>query len=309
MFMLTTRTKKTIAIGTTLFAMSLLTLTPAKAAKSESSSEKTKISKKREQGADETKTEFYLRLITVYTRGSMTALNSWLLPDESETSINMKTGFKTASDYVAANTKKQNEEQPILTAGLLTPAPDVFTPPYINDFTYQSILDKSKPIDTSDERLKNDPNLDLPLNYIKNAAGLNFHHVAPDKTWTKGGNKALNTYKNFYTTVSSIQSYNGYILSGLYADAVMGNQLTTQQNDLMDKASSDDWFAQVAGESAGIVLRQILMYDSQIFVLLTQILQTQKQALAAQAMSNTLLVLGNRFTESQLYFNASGEQL
>ena len=109
-------------------------------------------------------------------------------------------------------------------------------------------------------------------------------------------------------TISAIQTYNAYLLSQVYSDYVNGTQLTQQQNSLMQQASNAAWFTQVASENIGLVLRQILMYNSQVYVLLSQLVQTQKQALAAQAMTNTLIVIGNEFTGSQLLLRARKQQ-
>ncbi len=43
----------------------------------------------------------------------------------------------------------------------------------------------------------------------------------------------------------------------------------------------------------GAVLRQILMYNSQIYVQLTRLVKLQQQMLAGQAATNTLVALGD----------------
>ncbi len=55
------------------------------------------------------------------------------------------------------------------------------------------------------------------------------------------------------------------------------------------------------------ILREILLYTSQDLVVQSQLLKVQKQQLAAQAMTNTLLILGNQFNENTLLDKATGK--
>jgi hypothetical protein len=176
------------------------------------------------------------------------------------------------------------------------------TPPQnANDLTYQTLL--KMPYYSPDPR-GNTAGDNAPLNYIKNAAGLMITHPTPLPNW-RGSASNKTKYLAYYNTISSVQTYNGYILNGLYADA-SNSPLTPLQNDLMTQASSQNWFTQVSGESLGKVVREILIYDSQIYVQLIQLLQVEKQLLAAMTMSNTLFIVGNQFTENDLVGKAKG---
>jgi membrane-bound inhibitor of C-type lysozyme len=94
-----------------------------------------------------------------------------------------------------------------------------------------------------------------------------------------------------------VQTFNGYVLSQLYED--VKNGVAAAQTTLINQASDPaNWFATITTESIGAVLRQTLMYQSQSYIVLTQLLQTEKMLLAAQTMNNTLLVLSNQSNES-----------
>ena len=136
---------------------------------------------------------------------------------------------------------------------------------------------------------------------------MNITHTIPGPNW-RGTEENKQKYLSYYSSISAIQTFNGYLLSQLYADYVNGRQYTQQQTALIQQASSSDWFTHVASESIGVVLRKILMYNSQLYVLMTELVQTQKQLLSAQAMTNTLLIIGNQFTENQLISKATGQQ-
>ncbi len=233
----------------------------------------------------------------VYTLLSF--LNNWmLLADKSDLTKQVQSQFTTLTSDVIKNASTQNATQLKLTQDFLQNVPLL----EINDITYESLLGQLY--------ISPDPRgekTDVAYNYIKNAAGLNIRHVTPDERW-EGEESDKKAYKNFYTTISSIQTYSAYLLGQMYADVANGTNLTEQQNKLMQQASSPAWLTDIASENIALVLRQILMYNSQIYVTLTQLLQTQKQSLAAQAMTNTLIVLGNQFTETQLVSKARKKQ-
>lgn len=298
---LKSRIKKLSAISAGVLAMSAAVILPAKG-----------------QGLAET----YLAYITQYTYETAQAtyyinrsifsmlviLNSWMMPDESETTASLQSGFTTATNTVLQNSTLQQKLLMQLTQDYFKNV-DPADVDFINDITYQTVL--GSPYATPDPRKdkkdkagnKKDENLNSPLNYIKNVAGMNITHEVPNENW-KGDTAYKIKYQNYYATISAIQSYDSYILSEMYVDSTGKNPLSKQQEALMQQASNSDWFANVASENIGTVLRQILMYNSQTYVLLTQLLQTQKELLSTQAMTNTLLVLGNQFTETQLLSKA-----
>ncbi len=290
MFTLKTRMKKMFAMIAAVLTICILVIAPVKG-----------------QGMD----EVYLKLITQntfdtaqsaywieqHTYAALLILNSWIMPDDSSTTANLQSSFATQTNTVLTNFDVQQAMQRALMIDFYGTNVTPENVNYANDMTFGSLL--GQPFWDPDPRTKKgQQKIDLARNYIKNAAGLNITHVPPGN-WA-GSSDAVKKYRDFYTTVSAIQSYSGYVLSQLYMDHANGGALTQQENDLMQQASSSDWFKQVATENLGTVLRQLLMYNSQNYVLMTQLLQTQKQMAATLAMTNTLIVIGDQFIEKQL---------
>ena len=176
----------------------------------------------------------------------------------------------------------------------------------LSNLTYQSFLNLNYALPTkkTPNPLAGDPKYD----YIKNAAGLNIQHF-PSGSYRFEPTKIVNAkqrYTDYYNTIMAIESFDAYLLSNHYIDATQGTPLTTLQAAMVEQAGKEDWFKQVASQAIGAVLRQILLYDSQSFVVLTEILRTSKQMLAAQAMANTLLIVNNQENERSMLKAAQG---
>lgn len=237
-----------------------------------------------------------------YTLLLLYKINDLMLPDDSPTSGELQHSFVRQTNAYVDNYKTRLELLQQLLPVFYGDGVTADEVPYANDMTYGTLL--GHPFYQTDPR-KDKPN--AASNFIMNVAGLNITHTPPSSSWS-GPQAAKLKYQNFYTTVSAIQSYDAFVLSQLYADNLSDEntpKLTDQQNMLMQQASNSDWFAKVASEKLGIVFRQMLMYNSQIYVLLTQLIQTQKQMLATLAMTNTLIVIGDTFTENQLIQRAA----
>lgn len=172
---------------------------------------------------------------------------------------------------------------------------------YANDLTYSTLL--GMPVFARDPRNKaGSQPVNAAYNYIKNAAGLNMYHPVPNPSWKEG--KAKKRYQNYFNTVMAVESFDSYILSTQLAD---GNQLNDLQKTLVNQASDPAaWITQVASEKIGFVLRQILLYQSQLFIVMTQMVQSQKQMVTAQAMTNSLLIAINQVNENMMISNAQG---
>jgi hypothetical protein len=154
--------------------------------------------------------------------------------------------------------------------------------PNVNDLSYGTLM--GLPPVSPDPRGKNAGN---PVyNYVKMAAGVNITATAPGTDW-KGSTYDQTNYRNYFNAITAVQSFNAYALSQIYADTTA--QLSTQQSALVAQASDPkSWFAIVASEPIGAVVRQILVFESQNYVVLTELLQTQKLLLATAAMNNTV---------------------
>jgi hypothetical protein len=241
-----------------------------------------------------------------YIQNATAYILNWQKSDTSQTTADMQVNFDVIGKATAQNLATQNAQQIQITADMLgINIGDLTTPkdnpavlktlPQVNNLSYATML--SMPPAPKGAA--------SPYNYIKNAAGFSILHETPNAAWS-GTPVAKAHYTGFFNTVNAVESYDAYILSGLWAEVQNGNQLTTAQNNLVAQASNSTWVAQIATEELGKVLRQILMFQSQAYVLLTQSLQIQKQQLAATAMTNTLLIANAQQTESLLSNKAQG---
>ncbi len=175
--------------------------------------------------------------------------------------------------------------------------------PTVNNLTFISLLKIPYSLPGAKPATKQNPP-NPAYAFVKNAAGLNMTHFPP---W--GGklnaNKPVSdqqSYADYYSIVMSIESYDAYLLSEFYIDYFVNKTpLTQQQVTMINQSTQTDWFKQLASQPLGYVLRQILLYESQVFVVLTELLQTNKKMLAAQAMNNTLLILSNGMNEKILF--------
>ncbi len=236
-------------------------------------------------------------------------LNEWLITpdanDKNDKTAELQANFSNYTNTALNTTSINNELQKDLTQDFLGSNVTTVSAPYANDLTYQTLL--GFPFFNPDPRNQSqNPKIDAARNYIKNTAGLNIQHILPQDNW-KGSDAAKQKYQNFYNTVASIQTFNIHVLGEIYSDYKNGGAASAQQASLIQQASNSGWFSTIASEHIGLVLRQILMYNSQLLVVATQMLQTQKEMLAAQAMTNSLLVLGNQFNENNLLGQATGQ--
>lgn len=142
--------------------------------------------------------------------------------------------------------------------------------------------------------------------YVKNASGINFPHASPD-TMAAGKNvRAINKYVAYYNAITSVSSYSAYLLSAHLADLQKDFKLSQIQMDLKSTASNNDWLSHVNEEqSIGVILRQLLLFTSQMYVVSLQQLETERQLLSAIAMTNSLAILANGNYEKTLYDDAT----
>ncbi len=137
--------------------------------------------------------------------------------------------------------------------------------------------------------------------FVKNASGINIHHPILRSVKDKRSDNYLK-YITFINSIKSIASFNAYILNEQLADSRNNFKLNTAQMELKRKASNTNWLNHVNTEmSLGVILRQILLFNSQNYVLMSDLLTTQKQLLAATAMTNTLIIASSGFYEKTLY--------
>jgi hypothetical protein len=226
---------------------------------------------------------------------------SWLAPDNSASTAALQRDFTTLYNVSVQNTETQKDYQKTLLNDFFTA--NKTRVPHPNDLTYQTLLKQPYlPFVAGINRTPQEQEEEAVKNYVQYASSLNIAHLLP----TKDDTRSANAYRNFYQTVSAVQTFNGYILSSLYADYKNNNAIKKTQDSLVKQASDSDWFTQIASENMGVVLRQILLYNSQVYVLLTQLLETQKKLLISQAMNNSLLIANSQVNEGLLYTKAGG---
>lgn len=268
--------------------------------------------------------ETYLYYIMQYTYGILQDVNnlpdyittmstyalSWVAQDDTDTTSQMQSSFTALGNAIIQDFNSQNSMQVQLTADMFGQDVSTFTNPAnrpsvldlipnINDLSYSTLLGVPP--------VPKGATATSPYNYIKNATGLTVSHTLPGLTW-QGAQNDQKKYQAYYNTIMAIESFNGYVLSGQYADLQNGSPFNSTQMSLISQATNSDWVAQIATEELGKVLRQLLMFDSQSYVLLSQLIQTQRQALSAQVMTNSLLILLNQNNEYMMSAKAQGIQ-
>lgn len=226
---------------------------------------------------------------------------AWITPDDSEvTSQQLVPNFTSLGKVINNSLNQQISMQPSINTAIFSSvkASDI---PYANDITYSTIL--GSPFFAKDPRDTSSKKVDSAMNYILNASGVNVPHIAPNMAW-QGSTSDQDKYQAYYSAVIAAETFNAYILSQQYADKNQFNQIQTA---LVTQASdAQNWMAKVASENIGWVLRQLLLYQSQSLVLMTQLVQTQKQIASATAINNTLFIANNTQWEDLLVSKAQG---
>jgi hypothetical protein len=245
-------------------------------------------------------TNYLLGLIVGTTAGMLKIMNqtpayiesitemaqSWIETDDPANTIgNSQYTFASLGDLRTTGDQNQitattSLTEQFLKAGSFNASKPVL-PGNANDLTYTILF--GLPIVKQNTQ---NPNYDQNIqNYIKNATGSTLTLDQPNPNWVDSTSKTQ--YINLYNTLAAVQSYDQYLITGL-ANLKDSQSLTTQ---LTTQATNPDWFKQISTEALGLVLRHILMYTSQSFVQITQLIDLQQKQLAVQAMTNSLLVV------------------
>jgi hypothetical protein len=242
----------------------------------------------------------YLQQIAQYTHDALDKLNA--LPNDIFTALNpvlssmtsdqlksfgeKQTNFVNYNSLIQTNYGLTLDKQRQILEDLFAGTP----PTNANDLTFQTLL--GVPYFPITDDPKNPASAtQAAYNYMKNAAGLAVHHTVPSPSSWSGAQADQDNYTNYYNTITAIESFNAYIMSQFYQDSLNKNAVTTAQQGLMTQASNSQWYLEIASEGIAPLLRQLLMYNAQVFVLQMQSLNVQKQILAAQTMTNTMLAI------------------
>lgn len=295
--------KTALAILLAVFTFVILDNVPAQAADSETASTNgsgvaSSVSESHLQQilANVNKLPIYLTQLTLMAL-------SWLAPDNSETTAKLQNSFASLLKAKLQTAQAQLNNQYDFLSHALQHASNSKTKDLPGDIIYPAALLHAP-------YFSKDQTENTARNYTEYAAGLNLLHSKPEAGWNEPNNRqhpARLMYARYYNTTSAVQTYNGYILSELYENAKNNNSSKQTQDDLIKRVSNSNWFAEIASENLGVVLRQILLFNSQTYVLLAQLLETQKKLLVSQTMNNALLIAVNQEAENRIYSKAKGQ--
>lgn len=166
--------------------------------------------------------------------------------------------------------------------------------PQVNNLSFASVLG-SPPVSSAPYSTNE---------FVKNAAGLTVPHQKPKAEWS-GSGAAKRYYKGFYNTISAVQSQTTYVLSRMIVNHETNNERTTLQNQLITQASSSSWILEIGTKELGKILRDILLFTSQSYVLLSQQVKLQEELLTTAAMTNAILIATSIPVETELAHRAS----
>lgn len=226
-------------------------------------------------------------------------VGTWLEQDKSPTTGTLAGNLTSVSNAIMQNRAVQMSLLQRLNTDLMGPSVTVKTLPEANDLVYSSLVGLPYfPQDPRNDPQRPNQRVDSAYNFIRNASGILTAHEIPGN-WSGDPADQL-TYIHYYDSTMAIESFNSFILSDMYAEALNGGPFTKAQEALISQAKDNNWFPTVGSEPLGVVLRQMLMYESETFILLTQLIQIQKQLLAATVMGNTVGILQNGANEITL---------
>jgi len=206
-----------------------------------------------------------------------------LQQDAFATSQTVGTNSFDASSFASS---KKNQSAPILSAI-----------PNVDDLAYTNAIG-FPPIVGFKPSSKNQIQIDSSVkNYIKAAGGANLFHpqLASQSTPITIAQKQ---YQAQFNLAYAVQSFNTYVLSKYIVNEATISQT---QSTLYRKASGSDYLTTISSEPIGYVLRDILLFQSQNYVLTTRLIELQREILMAHVMTNALLIASNRQAESLLF--------
>lgn len=160
----------------------------------------------------------------------------------------------------------------------------------INSFSYPTIIG----LPPLTDKTKVDPS--WVSSYIKSASGATLFHRKPNVI--NPGSAFQKSYSAYFNLANAVQSFNNYVL-GKYL--LRGGEISQQQSVLYRKASNGAYLSSIASQPIGYVLRDILLFQSQQYVLTSKLVEIQREALMATVMTNALLIASNQQAEDSLY--------
>jgi hypothetical protein len=246
--------------------------------------------------------------LPTYLKGVATMAATFLATDNQTTDpVNWSTNWTNeqtwltglATDAMTNQTNQATLQQSLLTSFFGSANITAGNPQNLNDLSYTTLL--GQPLLSPDPRT----GVNASLNYLTNASSLAISYPIPGVGW-RGNQQAQKNYIAFYNTLTAIQTFNAYVLSGLYEDSQTLANDSSLRSQLITQSTNANWFTSVITNDLGWVLRQILLFSSQSYVLMDQLVQTQKQMLATLAMTNSLLIANSGFQATTLISKAQG---
>jgi hypothetical protein len=235
--------------------------------------------------------------LPAYIQSITQMADSWLGVGDSTNSIQVigdnQLDFTKLMTTIQTARSEQNQMASSLTSTAITLGSYNVNKPLLpanaNSLVYSIAVANGTPLTQSDRTAKA-PNPPKLSEYIRYLSGVGITLPQPSPTWPR--DEATNSfseptakaYEGYYNMAMAIQSYNAYVFSELNNQ----QQKSAIQDKLTSRASAKDWFLQIATEPLGVVLREILMYQSQSYVALTQLIALQQQQLMATTITNSL---------------------
>lgn len=235
-----------------------------------------------------------------------TAIMSMGKSTDDKNSAAMKQFEKTA--FVDANpdaVAKDASGQPIIDPKTGQPKIEDYKGINKDELSYSNVVKKAEQGEDAAKREKQ------VLSYITTVSGLNLYHKTQGDF--RGGKQEAEAYKRFVNTMLAAETYNSYMLAQMYTKYQQKDALDEAgeaQKQLVEQAKDSDWFTKVGSEPISFVIRQLLLYTSQLLVVQSQMITIQQknhqEMMISQGVSNTLLMLIGQYSENQLLRSATG---
>ena len=213
-------------------------------------------------------------------------VSAWMNADQSPATAALLATFQRIDASLGQQIDQQQVNAIVLNNATSSTLPNA------NDLVYSTLL--GKPYFATDPR---NGFLNAAFNYAMHASAADHSHVLPSSTFA-GAQTDQAVYARYVYTALAAQSFSAYVLSNHALSEV--TTVNPALKELLTQATDPDATAAVATEDIGLVVRQLLLVERQNLVLLSQLLQTEKQLLTAQAITNALLVSTASEVESQL---------
>ena len=227
---------------------------------------------------------------------SCTFVSSWMNPDQSPATAALLAVFQKIDAALGEQPDQQQINATVNSIVLNNAGPSAL--PNANDLVYSTL--SGQPYFSPDPR---GGSVNPALNYAMHASAGDHPHVVPGPAFAGSVSDQV-AYAKYIDTVLAAQSFGATVLTN-HALADVKN-VNPALESLLAQAKDPSATAAIATEDIGLVVRQLLLVERQNLVLLSELVQTEKQLLAAQAITNALLISTGTVVEKQLLAKAQG---